>query len=164
MMMISFVFGLVLAQRFRVLVLFPAIALALIFTVGTEVARAEAAWTIVQSATAAVIGLQLGYLAGIVARHLVLTRLLVTRQPVSWREHLPALFPDQASYPSKSPKHADLERVQVYPKAGAACEGLIEDAVEDRLVQLRELRQQPLSRIGSHATGNRLQSERGGAR
>jgi hypothetical protein len=95
---ISFVFGLVLAQRFRVVVLFPAIALALIFTVGTEVGRAEAAWTLVQSATAAVVGLQLGYLAGIAARHLVLTRLLITRQTV---------FPDQASYPSQSSKRAD---------------------------------------------------------
>jgi hypothetical protein len=61
----------VLAQRYSVVILLPAIALVLALTVSGEIARADATWAIVWDTMAAAASLQLGYLAGLVTRHLV---------------------------------------------------------------------------------------------
>ena len=66
---ISLLAGMVLGQRFKVLILVPATALALAFTVGVGIAQAEAVWSIVQMAAVTAAALQIGYLAGIGIRH-----------------------------------------------------------------------------------------------
>ncbi len=56
--------GLVLGQRFSVLILLPAITMAVIAIAGLGMARAEPTATIVVSAVAAAVALQLGYVIG----------------------------------------------------------------------------------------------------
>jgi hypothetical protein len=70
-MVVSFLLGMMLAQRCTVVILLPAIALVLALTVSSEIASADAAWVIVSDTMAAIASLQLGYLAGLVTRHLV---------------------------------------------------------------------------------------------
>jgi hypothetical protein len=62
--LISLLVGMVLGQRFKVLILVPGIGLALIFTIAAGVARADGAGTIVLMATAVITSLQIGYLVG----------------------------------------------------------------------------------------------------
>jgi hypothetical protein len=66
---ISLLVGMVLGQRFKVLVLMPTIAIALILVIGVGVARADTVWWIVLMAVAAATSLQIGYLVGIGIRH-----------------------------------------------------------------------------------------------
>jgi hypothetical protein len=67
---LSLLAGLVLGQRFRVLVLLPAIALALLVAVGDGMARADGIWWTALMAAAAVTALQIGYLIGLGIRHI----------------------------------------------------------------------------------------------
>ena len=67
--MISLLVGMVLGQRFKVLVLMPTIAIALILVIGVGVARADTVWWIILSAIAVATSLQIGYLLGIGVRH-----------------------------------------------------------------------------------------------
>ena len=67
--MISLLVGMVLGQRFKVLVLMPTVAIALILVIGVGVARADTAWWIVLMVVAAATSLQIGYLMGIGVRH-----------------------------------------------------------------------------------------------
>jgi hypothetical protein len=60
--------GAVLGLRFKVLVLVPAIALAVLTVVVGGVARADGAWAIVGAAAAVATVLQIGYLAGTLTR------------------------------------------------------------------------------------------------
>ena len=66
---LSLLIGMVLAQRFKVLILFPAFALAFILAVATVIGRSDAAWTAGVIATVLISGLQIGYLFGIGVRH-----------------------------------------------------------------------------------------------
>jgi hypothetical protein len=66
----SLLAGLVLGHRFRVLVLLPAIALALLGAVGAGTAHADGIWWTALMAAAAVAALQIGYLIGLVARQI----------------------------------------------------------------------------------------------
>jgi hypothetical protein len=61
---ISLVVGMALGQRFKVLVLLPAIGLAVIVTTSAGVLRADDGWSIVWMGVAAAVALQLGYLLG----------------------------------------------------------------------------------------------------
>ena len=67
---ISLLVGMALAQRFRVLVLFPAILLTLFLAIGAAMMRPEPDWRLGLTALITVVGLQVGYLAGIGIRHL----------------------------------------------------------------------------------------------
>jgi hypothetical protein len=80
--MISLVVGMVLGQRFKVLVLLPAIALALFMAIGGGIVRAESAWWIVLVAASAATSLQIGYLIGVGIRHVLLAG-RASRSPVT---------------------------------------------------------------------------------
>jgi membrane protein DedA with SNARE-associated domain len=71
LVIISLMFGMVLGQRFNVLVLVPAIALVATVSVIVGVARADAIWSIAQTAVAATVSLQIGYAMGIWIRSLL---------------------------------------------------------------------------------------------
>jgi hypothetical protein len=60
--------GGVLGLRFKVLVLVPAIGLALVVTVFVGIARGDGDWAILGTAAAVATVLQIGYLAGTLAR------------------------------------------------------------------------------------------------
>jgi hypothetical protein len=64
-----------LGQRFKVLVLLPAIALAIVVAVGSGIAFSEAPTTLGLTAVGTIVGLQIGYLLGLGIRH----RLIVVR-------------------------------------------------------------------------------------
>jgi hypothetical protein len=69
--MISLLVGMVLGQRFKVLVLLPAIAFALLLAIGGGIVRADSGWWIVLMAAAAATALQIGYFVGVGIRHVL---------------------------------------------------------------------------------------------
>lgn len=69
--LIGLLVGMLLAQRFKVLVLAPVILLTLIFAIGAGIARADAVWVAGSTAAVTIVGLQIGYLLGIGIRHLI---------------------------------------------------------------------------------------------
>jgi hypothetical protein len=71
-LIISFLVGMVLGQRFKVLILLPAIALALITVLSGGIARAEPAWSIFLMAVGVTIAIQLGYLIGTGVRAIII--------------------------------------------------------------------------------------------
>ncbi len=93
--LISLMVGMVLGQRFKVPVLLPAAALALLATIGDEAARGEGFWPTVLSAAVVVASLQLGYLAGVGIRHFLIvarasrlrTAVVAKSQPVRRAAH-----------------------------------------------------------------------------
>jgi hypothetical protein len=68
-LMVSFLFGTVLGQRFKVVVLVPAMAAVLILCVAAGIADPHAAWEVIRMAASAAICLQCGYFAGMAIRH-----------------------------------------------------------------------------------------------
>ena len=70
-LLLALLVGAVLGQRFKVLVLLPAMALALGLTAADGLAQAEPFWQVLVTAVVAFTGLQLGYLAGTGIRHLM---------------------------------------------------------------------------------------------
>jgi hypothetical protein len=85
--------GIALAQRFRVPVLAPVILLTLLFAITAVIARADAAWPATMTAALAIVGLQLGYLAGIGLRYLM----VVARASRRGSAALPSALPPQHS-------------------------------------------------------------------
>ena len=81
--MISFLLGAVLGQRFKIVVLIPAFAIVLAFVVGTGVALAQTAGSIVLMAAAAVTCLQIGYLVGIGVHHVLAAALSRRSSPLT---------------------------------------------------------------------------------
>jgi hypothetical protein len=81
--MISLLVGAALGQRFKVMVLMPAIAIVLVLAVGTGVAHAQTAWSIVLMAVAAATCLQIGYLIGIFIRHVLVAALSRRSSPLT---------------------------------------------------------------------------------
>ncbi len=79
--LISLLIGMMLGQRFKVLVLMPAIAIALVIAVGAGVARADPLWSIVLIAAATATSLQIGYLVGIGIRDVFVAA--PTRSPIT---------------------------------------------------------------------------------
>ncbi len=69
---LSLLVGMVLAQRFKVLILFPLFALTLFLALAAAITRSDAAWTAGLIATVAIVTLQIGYLLGIGVRHVAL--------------------------------------------------------------------------------------------
>jgi len=91
---ISFLVGLALAQRFKVLVLIPVILLTLIFAVVAGLSGAAAGWASALTAVIVITDLQIGYLIGIAVRQVMLSarahRLrgsLARPLPPPWRAH-----------------------------------------------------------------------------
>lgn len=66
---ISLIIGIALGQRFKVLILGPVILLILAIALGAGVARIEDVGAVAQTAVVALVGVQIGYLLGIVLRH-----------------------------------------------------------------------------------------------
>jgi hypothetical protein len=70
---LSLLVGVALAQRFKVLVLVPAIMITLLFALVSGLARGDVNWTAAALiAVIIIVGLQIGYLLGIGVRHLLL--------------------------------------------------------------------------------------------
>ena len=93
--LISLLVGMVLGQRFKVLILMPAILLTVVIALGAGIARADASWTsALITAAVTIVGLQVGYLLGIATRRLrVLARVGRLRSaslPNSLPPHRPA--------------------------------------------------------------------------
>jgi hypothetical protein len=65
---IGLLVGMILGQRYKVLVLAPAIVLTLVVTAAAGLFRADGGWTIAAACVATVTALQLGYLLGGVLR------------------------------------------------------------------------------------------------
>lgn len=63
--------GMVLGQRFKVLILAPSMIITLGIIIGTGIVRAEPPWTLGLSAAAAITALQIGYLVGLGIRQLM---------------------------------------------------------------------------------------------
>ena len=61
---VSFLVGAVLAQRFQIMVLIPAVAAVLTLAVGIGVTNAYTSWSIVVTAATAATSMQIGYLIG----------------------------------------------------------------------------------------------------
>ena len=62
---VSFLVGAALAQRFKIMVLIPAVATMLTVAVGIGVTNAYTLWSIVVTAAIAATSMQIGYLIGI---------------------------------------------------------------------------------------------------
>jgi hypothetical protein len=71
LVLICVLLGAVLGLRFKVLVLIPGLAVMLPITAGAGIVRADALGRIVFAMVAGAICLQVGYLAGICMRHLM---------------------------------------------------------------------------------------------
>jgi hypothetical protein len=92
---LSLLLGLVLGQRFKVLILIPVIIITLVFAVVAGLARADKAWTVGLTAAVAIAGLQIGYLLGVGVRYAVLLVRAHRRRaagptrssPPQWRAH-----------------------------------------------------------------------------
>jgi hypothetical protein len=81
--MVSLLVGAVLGQRFKVMVLIPAIAIVLVLAAGTGVTHAHTAWSIVLMATTAATSMQIGYLIGIGIRHVLAAALSSRSSPLT---------------------------------------------------------------------------------
>jgi hypothetical protein len=69
--LLALLIGIALGQRFTVLILVPAIALALLGAGGTAIAHLVATWTLALITVAWITSLQIGYLAGAGIHNLV---------------------------------------------------------------------------------------------
>jgi hypothetical protein len=69
--LISFLFGAALGQRFKVLVLVPAMAIIIAFSIGAGLTQAQKPWWIVLMAVTASACLQFGYFTGIGTRYVL---------------------------------------------------------------------------------------------
>ena len=65
----SFLLGATLAQRFKVVVLLPAMAIVMILAAAAQGGPLQGVWWFVKTAAAAAVCLQSGFFAGMVARH-----------------------------------------------------------------------------------------------
>jgi hypothetical protein len=69
--LISLLIGIVLAGRFKVLILAPVFMLTLVLAIGTSLVRTDATWSIGSTALVVIIGLQVGYLLGFGVRYVM---------------------------------------------------------------------------------------------
>jgi hypothetical protein len=91
---IGLLVGIALGQRYRVLILAPVIAVTLALAMGAAIACHWPAWTIALGATGAVVGLQIGYVLGIVIRAVVSAARGESHvRPNSFRGPLPTRHP-----------------------------------------------------------------------
>jgi hypothetical protein len=87
--LVSLLMGMVVAQRFGVLILVPFTLLALIVAIGSGIARAESLWTVFATAAVAITSVQIGYLLGAGVHHV----LLVARASRLHSGSLPSALP-----------------------------------------------------------------------
>jgi hypothetical protein len=71
---ITFVAGIALGLRYRVVILLPVVVLAIIFALIGGIARGDPVWSIVLAAAISATAVQLGYLAGILLERLIAAR------------------------------------------------------------------------------------------
>jgi hypothetical protein len=69
--LISLMIGMVLARRFKVLVLAPAFMITAVLAIGTGLAHTNATWSIGLTTLVVIVGLQIGYLIGSGMRHVM---------------------------------------------------------------------------------------------
>jgi len=69
---VSLIGGMALAQRFKVLILAPTILLTLLMAIGVWAGRGDAASAVGLTAIVIIADLQIGYVLGIILRHLAL--------------------------------------------------------------------------------------------
>ena len=74
-LLVSFFAGAVLGQGFKVFVLVPAFAIALVIAIAAGVAHADTAWSIVLMSATVAVGMQFGYLFGIGIRRVLASAL-----------------------------------------------------------------------------------------
>ncbi len=86
---VSLLVGMVLAQRFKVLVLFPVILLTLFLALGAGIVRPGAAWPLGLTAVVVIVCLQVGYVFGIGIRHLMVLARVSRRRTASLSSSLP---------------------------------------------------------------------------
>lgn len=73
--LVSILAGAALGQRFKVWVLIPAIPILLVLVVRMGATDAQPAWSIALTAALAAMCVQIGYVAGILVRHVLVTAL-----------------------------------------------------------------------------------------
>jgi membrane protein DedA with SNARE-associated domain len=88
--MVSLLVGVVLGQRFKVIVLIPATAIVLVLAVATGVTPAQTAWSIILMVAAAATSMQIGYLIGIGVRHVLAASSSLTSPTASSPARQPA--------------------------------------------------------------------------
>jgi hypothetical protein len=71
---ITFVAGIALGLRYRVVILLPVVVLVIIFALIVGIARGDPVWSIVLAAAISATAVQLGYLAGILLERLIAAR------------------------------------------------------------------------------------------
>jgi hypothetical protein len=69
--LVSLLVGAGLGQYYKVLVLIPATALLMVVAIGTGVAQAQTAWSIVLMVAAVATSIQIGYLVGVAVHHVL---------------------------------------------------------------------------------------------
>ena len=80
---ISLLVGAALGQRFKVMVLMPAIAIVLGLSIAIGVTHAQSDWSIVLTAAIAATCLQIGYFVGVGIRHVLETALSRRSSPLA---------------------------------------------------------------------------------
>jgi hypothetical protein len=88
---VSSVTGAVLAQRFKIMILIPATAIALAAALGTGVAQTQTAWWTIVMAAAAGVSMQVGYIIGLCIHYVVEAPL--TERPDAFRPGASARHP-----------------------------------------------------------------------
>jgi uncharacterized protein YneF (UPF0154 family) len=93
LVVISLVAGIALGQWFKILILVPAVGLALGGTIAAGIARADNVWSLALMAIAVVTALQIGYFIGIWLRSFIVAARLARPSPASeaMRRPLPAV-------------------------------------------------------------------------
>jgi hypothetical protein len=69
--LVGLLLGMLLAQRFTVLILIPVMLVSIILLVSIGLGRGEQLWMVAAATTLTVIALQIGYLIGMAVHHLV---------------------------------------------------------------------------------------------
>jgi len=87
--LVSLMIGIVLAGRFKVLILAPAFMLTLVLAIGTGLARTSAVWSIGSTALVIIVGLQIGYLLGSGMRHVMVSVRASRQRSTSFTSSLP---------------------------------------------------------------------------
>lgn len=92
---ISLLAGMVLGQRFRVLILLPLFLLTLLIAVAASWAHPQGHWTAVECGVAVIVCLQIGYLGGVGIRHFT----LLVRATRMSRGHVSGALPERPYAP-----------------------------------------------------------------
>ncbi len=66
---VSLSVGVLMAQRFKIIVLAPATFVVLVVAIGAGVAQAKAPWLIITMIAAASVSMQVGYFVGMLVQH-----------------------------------------------------------------------------------------------